>query len=52
MDLIGQFEVTTMGNQYTLTVVCMLTDCIIYEAFTDKYADTVVSEYLREVYCQ
>ena len=30
MDLIDPFEVTTSGNQYALTVICMLTNYVIY----------------------
>ena len=30
IDVIGLFEVTSRGNQYTLTVTCMLTNYVIF----------------------
>ena len=50
VDLVGPFETTTKGNQYALTVICMLTNFIIYIPMLDKSADTVVNRYQKEVY--
>ena len=52
MDLISPFEMTARGNQYALTVMCMLTKYVICIPLTDKYVDTVVSQDLGEVYCR
>ena len=48
----GPFMMTTWGNQYTLTVICMLTNYVICVPLIDKFADIAVSAYLREVYCR
>ena len=50
MDLDGPFEATTKGNQYVLTVICMLTNYIICAPTPYKSADAVVNAYLKEVY--
>ena len=50
MDLIGPSEVTTKGKQYTLTVICMLTNYIICVYLTDLIPNTVVNTYFKEVY--
>ena len=52
IDLISPFEATTKVNQYTLTMIYMLTIYIICIPITDKSADTVVNAYLKEVYCR
>ena len=52
IDLFGPFETTTRGNQYTLTVICMLTNYTIYIPLQDKSTDTMVNAYLKEVYCR
>ena len=41
--LIGLFEMTSRGNQYALTVICMLINYIMSIPLPDKSADTVVS---------
>ena len=52
MDLMGPFEVTTRGNQYTLTVMCMLTNYVICVPLTNKSTATILKADLREVYCR
>ena len=52
MDLIGPFEITCRGNQYTLAMICMLTYYIMCVPLVDKSADTVVNVYLKEIYCR
>ena len=42
---------TTKGNQYPLTVILMLTTYVICVPLTDQSADTVVSAYIRDVFC-
>ena len=36
IDLIGPFETNTKGNQYTLAVICMLTNYFIYIPIPDN----------------
>ena len=50
MDLIGQLEMTTRGNQYALAIICMLAKFVICTPFTDKSADIIVSTFIRVVY--
>ena len=52
MDLIGPFEMTSRGNQYAVTVNCMLTNYVMCIPLVDKSADTVVSAYLKNIYCR
>ena len=49
IDFIGPLETTTRGNQYTLTVICMLTNYFICIPIPDKYTDIAVNAYLKEV---
>ena len=51
-DLIGPFEITLRGNQYTLIVICMLANYITCVPLVDRLADIVVRAYLKEMYCR
>ena len=51
VDLIGPFEMTSRQNQYALTVVCMLINYVTCVTMTDKSVDTVMSAYLKDIYC-
>ena len=52
MDLIGEFHpVSSKGNRYALTVICMLTGfnfCILLKS---KKAEDVVTAYLNHICC-
>ena len=51
MDLIGEFKMgSTQGNQYALTVICMLTGYTWCIPIADKSAETIVKSYIKEVY--
>ena len=50
MDLLVPFETTSKGKQYTLTVVCMLTNCVMCVPLADRSTDVVVNAYLRDIY--
>ena len=51
MDLIGEFKMgSTQGNRYALTVICMLTGYTWCIPIADKYAETIVKAYIKEVY--
>ena len=50
IDLVSLFETTTKGNQYTLIVIYMLNNYVIYEPIPDKSKDIIVNAYLKEVY--
>ena len=52
MDLKGPLEITTRGNQYTLTVICMLINYVMCIPLADKPANTVCKWMLIEVYCR
>ena len=52
IDLIGPFETTTRGNQYTSAVIYMLTNCIMYIVIPDKSTDMVGNVYQKEVNCR
>ena len=52
MDFIGPPEVISRGNQYALTVICMLTYYVTYIPLVDKSTAMVVSAYLKEKYCR
>ena len=49
MDLIGSFKMVSVGNQYTLTVICMLTNYVMCIPLADQSADTQVSAYIRHI---
>ena len=51
MDLMGPFEVMSRGNQYALTVICVLNTYVISIPLVDKSAHTVVTGYLEDIYC-
>ena len=48
----GPFEITFWGNQYALTVICMLTKHTICILLPYRSADTVVNAYLKDVKCR
>ena len=50
MDLIGPFEMTPIGNQYAMTVICMLTNYVMCIPLAGKSAATVVRTYLKDIY--
>ena len=51
MDLIGEFKMgSTQGNRYALTVICMLTGYTWCIPIADRFAETIVKAYIREVY--
>ena len=45
MDLISPSEVTSKGNQYAFTVICMLTNNVLCIPLPDKTTNTVVDTY-------
>ena len=51
MDLLGPFEVRSRGNQGVLMVIHMVTNWAMCIPLADKFADTVVSAYLKDIYC-
>ena len=50
MDLIGPFQNTPSGNQYALTVICMLTGFVMSEPIPDKTPGEVINAYFNRVY--
>ena len=52
VDLIGPFEIKSRGNQYALTMNCMLTNYVMCLPLVDKSADVVVNTYFREINCR
>ena len=46
MDLIGPFEITSKGNQYDWTVVCLLINYIPCILIPNKTGDIFIEEYL------
>ena len=52
VNLMGPFETTTKGNQYALTVICMLTNYIICIHIPEKSTHIAVNANLKGVYCR
>ena len=52
IDLIGPFEMTLRGNWYVLTEMFMLTNYVKCIPMADKSAETVMSTYLKDIYCR
>ena len=50
--LIGPLETTAKGNQYTLTVIYMLTNYITCIPTPDTSADIGINAYVKEAYCR
>ena len=50
MDLIGEFNKSSRGNVYALTVICMLTGFTFCIPIENKTASTVVQAYIDNVY--
>ena len=50
MDLIGEFNKSSRGNVYALTVICMLTGFTSCIPIENKTASTVVQAYIDNVY--
>ena len=48
----ANIENNMKGNQYALTMICMLNNYVICIPIPDKSADTVANVYLKEVYCR
>ena len=50
MDLFGPYSKTESGNQYTLTVICMLTNYVFMIPIKTKTREDVINAYLKDVY--
>ena len=50
MVIRGPYHKTEKGNQHTLTVVCMLTNCIFMISVRSKSTEEVIKAYLTDVY--
>ena len=52
MDLIGDFILSSKGNKYALTVICMLTGYTFCIPIPSKKASDVVTAYVENCLCQ
>ena len=53
MDLIGEFyPLSTKGNRYALTVICMCTGYTFCIPIPNKKAETLLGGYMNHVYCK
>ena len=52
MDLIGEFPESRKGNNYALTVICMLTGYTFCIPIPSKSANDVVKAYIDNIYCK
>ena len=52
MDFIGPFDPSSNGHHYVLTVICMLTGCMICIPLKIKAASEVAQAYIDEIYTQ
>ena len=50
MDLLGPYHEAEKGNQYALTVICMLTNYVLMIPIKSKSAEEVIRAYLTDVY--
>ena len=50
MDLLGPYHGTENGNQYTLIVICMLTNYVFMIPIRTKTTEEVIKAYLKDVY--
>ena len=50
MDLLGPYCNTEQGNQYALTVICMLTYYVFMMPIRSKSTKEVIKAYLKGVY--
>ena len=49
MDSIGQLSITSKGNRFTLTFICLLTSYLITVPLKTKTADEVSMAYIKEI---
>ena len=50
MDLLDPYSETETGNQYALTVICMLTNYVFMISNKAKTIEIVINAYLKHVY--
>ena len=50
MDLVGPYRETGNGNQYTLTVICMLTNYVFMILIRSESTEEVIKAYLTGFY--
>ena len=50
MDLLGPYSKTERGNQYVLTIICMLTNYVFMILIKTKTTLKVLNAYLKYVY--
>ena len=50
MDLLGPYNAMKDGNQYVLTVICMLTNYVFMVLIKTKTTENVINAYLKHVY--
>ena len=52
MDLIGPLPETSLGNKFTLTAICLLTNYVFMVPIPDKSTQQVIHAYLKHVHAQ
>ena len=50
MDLLGPYNEPENGNQYALTVICVLTSYFFMAPIKTKTTEDVINAYLKHVY--
>ena len=50
MNLFGPYSKTENGNQYMLTVICMLTNYVFLTPIKTKTTEIIINAYLKHVY--
>ena len=50
MDLVSPYRETKNENQYTLTVICMLTNYVLMIPIRSKSTEKVIKAYLTGIY--
>ena len=50
MDLLGPYHETEVGNQYVLTVICMLTNYAPMISIRSKATEKIITAYLKDLY--
>ena len=50
IDLLGPYSETESGNQYPLTVICMLANYVFMIPIKTKTTEDVINVYLKHVY--